>query len=136
MTLCCRYAYHYDPVFAEPPRVSLNVNSEVTLTEGELQRMNCEAEGFYPLDVHMEWLKESLTPGASRMPEVLKVVMFSNHRYNSDGTYSLTAFFLLQPKLQDSGYRYTCRVSHDSLRMPIRKSFTLTVTGKCLTISV
>ncbi|XP_076129150.1 tapasin-related protein-like isoform X2 [Alosa pseudoharengus] len=114
----------------EPPRVSLNVNSQVSLSEGELQRVDCEAAGFYPLDVHMEWLKESLTPGASRMPEVLKVVTFSNHRNNPDGTYSLTAHFLLKPTLQDSGYRYTCRVSHDALQMPIRKSFTLSVTEK------
>ncbi|XP_062406630.1 tapasin-related protein-like [Sardina pilchardus] len=114
----------------EPPRVSLNVNSQVSLSEGELQRVDCEAAGFYPLDVHMEWLKESLTPGASRMPEVLKVVMFSNHRHNPDGTYTLTAYFLLKPTLRDSGYRYTCRVSHDALRMPIRKSFNLIVTEK------
>ncbi|KAG5277228.1 hypothetical protein AALO_G00115160 [Alosa alosa] len=120
----------------EPPRVSLNVNSEVSPSEGELQRVECVATDYYPLDVHMEWLKESLTPGASHMPEVLKVVTFSNHSNNPDGTYSLTAHFLLKPTPQDSGYSYTCRVSHDALQMPIRKSFTLSVTayGKTLAI--
>ncbi|XP_076129148.1 tapasin-related protein-like [Alosa pseudoharengus] len=113
----------------EPPRVSLNVNSQVSLSEGELQRVDCEAAGFYPLDVHMEWLKESLTPGASRV-NTLGIAMLSSHRHNPDGTYSLTAYFLLKPTLQDSGYRYTCRVSHDGLQMPIRKSFTLSVTEK------
>ncbi|XP_062406827.1 tapasin-related protein-like [Sardina pilchardus] len=117
-------------IMALPPHVSLNVNSEVSLSEGELQRVNCEAKDYYPLDVHMEWLKESLTPGASHTPEVLKVVKFSDHRHNPDGTYTLTAYFLLKPTLRDSGYRYTCRVSHDALRMPIRKSFTLSVTEK------
>ncbi|XP_076129146.1 tapasin-related protein-like isoform X1 [Alosa pseudoharengus] len=117
-------------LMALPPAVSLNVNSEVSLSEGELQMVACEATHYYPLDVHMEWLKESLTPGASHMPEVLKVVMFSNHSNNPDGTYSLTAHFLLKPTPQDSGYSYTCRVSHDALQMPIRKSFTLSVTEK------
>ncbi|XP_076138176.1 tapasin-related protein [Alosa pseudoharengus] len=112
----------------EPPRVSLTVSSELSLVVGAEQKVLCEATGYYPLDVHIEWLKESLTPGTSRMPEVLKVVMFSSHRHHMDGTYSLSAFFLLKPTLQDSGYRYTCRVSHVALRVPIRKSFTLSVT--------
>ncbi|KAG5277226.1 hypothetical protein AALO_G00115140 [Alosa alosa] len=120
-------------LMALPPAVSLNVNSEVSLSEGELQMVACEATHYYPLDVHIEWLKESLTPGASRVPEVLNtlgIVMFSNHSNNPDGTYSLTAHFLLKPTPQDSGYSYTCRVSHDALQMPIRKSFTLSVTEK------
>ncbi|XP_031429312.2 tapasin-related protein-like isoform X2 [Clupea harengus] len=112
----------------EPPRVSLSVSSEVSLVVGGEQKVVCEAVGYYPLDVHMEWLKKSLSPGASRMPEVLKVDMYSSHRRHQDGTYSVSAFFLLQPTLQDSGYRYTCRVSHVALRVPIRKSFTLSVT--------
>ena len=116
--------------FSEPPRVSLSVSSEVSLVVGGEQKVVCEAVGYYPLDVHMEWLKKSLSPGASRMPEVLKVDMYSSHRRHQDGTYSVSAFFLLQPTLQDSGYRYTCRVSHVALRVPIRKSFTLSVTGK------
>ncbi|KAL2096456.1 hypothetical protein ACEWY4_008604 [Coilia grayii] len=112
----------------EPPRVSLNVGPDVSLAVGEEQRVACEAATYYPLDVRMEWLKESTVPGASRMPEVLKQVLFSSHRHHLDGTYSLSAFFLLRPAPQDSGYRYTCRVSHASLQMPVRKSFTLTVT--------
>lgn len=112
----------------ESPRVSLSVGSELMMTLGEERKVVCEAAGYYPLDVHIEWLRESLAPGGSRMPEVLKVVMFSSHRHHLDGTFSLSAFFLLQARLQDSGYRYTCRVSHASLRVPIRKSFTLTVT--------
>ncbi|XP_063061221.1 tapasin-like [Engraulis encrasicolus] len=112
----------------EPPRVSLTVSAELSLAVGEEQKVLCEAATYYPLDVRMEWLKESTVPGASRMPEVLKQVLFSSHRHHLDGTYSLSAFFLLKPSLQDSGYRYTCRVEHASLQYPIRKSFTLTVT--------
>ncbi|XP_062406816.1 tapasin-related protein-like isoform X2 [Sardina pilchardus] len=117
----------------EPPFVSLNVNSEVSLSEGELQRVDCEAKGYYPLDVHMEWVRKSVNPGTSHVFEVLNtlgIVKFPSHRHNPDGTYSSIAYFLLRPTLQDSGYLYTCRVSHKALQMPIRKSFTLSVTRK------
>lgn len=122
--------------FSEPPRVSLNVNSKVSLAEGELERVDCEAKGFYPLDVHVTWLKESQTPGKRPKPEVLNtqgIVQQTSHRHNLDGTYSVTTYFLLKPNLQDSGYLYTCSVSHDALSVPILKNFTLSVTSKSLT---
>ncbi|XP_028818944.1 tapasin-related protein [Denticeps clupeoides] len=123
------YGSHDIPLqIVEPPRVSLDVPSPLVLPEGAEQKVVCEAAGYYPLDVEMEWLKESLKPGSSLMPEVLKNVLYSSHRNHPDGTFSLSAFFLLKPSLQDSGYRYTCRVSHRSLNVPIRKSFILDVT--------
>ncbi|KAJ8256410.1 hypothetical protein COCON_G00185620 [Conger conger] len=110
----------------ESPQVSLSTGASLTLQEGEEQKVVCEAQGYYPLDVHIEWLKEQR--GGSHLPEVLKNVLFSSHRHHRDGTYSLSAFFLLHPSPTDSGSTYTCRVSHRSLRVPARKSFTLTVT--------
>lgn len=113
--------------------MSLNVHSEVSLTEGELERVDCEAKGFYPLDVNVSWLKESQTPGEGEIPKVLNIlgiVKQSSHRQSPDGTYTITTYFLLKPTLQDSGYLYTCSVSHDALQMPILKSFTLRVTSK------
>ncbi|XP_030633458.1 tapasin-related protein-like [Chanos chanos] len=109
----------------EPPRVSVNVDSTLSMTEGAERKVVCDAESYYPLDVVIEWLREPSS--GSRLPEVLKNVLFSSHRHRQDGTYSLTAFFWMRPSLRDSGYRYTCRVSHPSLRVPIRKSFTLMV---------
>ncbi|KAJ8369259.1 hypothetical protein SKAU_G00092870 [Synaphobranchus kaupii] len=110
----------------ESPQVSLNVGASLSLQAGEEQKVVCEAQGYYPLDVQLEWLKEQR--GGGHLPEVLKNVLFSSHRHHNDGTYSLSAFFLLHPSPVDSGYTYTCRASHRSLRVPIRKSFTLTVT--------
>ncbi|KAI7800644.1 hypothetical protein IRJ41_008339 [Triplophysa rosa] len=111
---------------SEQPRVSLNVGSPFSLTLGEDKKVVCDAEGYYPLDVNMEWLREPV--GGSPTPVFLKNVLYSSHRVHQDGTYSLSAFFLLQPGLEDSGYKYTCRVSHKSLLTPIRKSFILSVT--------
>lgn len=112
----------------EQPRVSLNVGSTYSLTLGEDKKFVCDAEGYYPLDVNMEWLREPV--GGSPTPVFLKNVLYSSHRVHQDGTYSLSAFFLLQPGMEDSGYKYTCRVSHKSLITPIRKSFILSVTGE------
>ncbi|XP_051535942.1 tapasin-related protein-like [Myxocyprinus asiaticus] len=111
---------------SEKPRVSLNVGSSLALTLGEDQKVVCDAEGYYPLDVNIEWYRGPA--GGSLTPVFLKNVLHSSHQLHQDGTYSLSAFFLLQPGLEDSGYKYTCRVSHKSLLTPIRKSFILTVT--------
>lgn len=107
--------------------MSLNVDSTISLVDRGEQKVVCEAEGYYPLDVEMEWFREP--SGGGLLPEKLDTVLYSSHRHHQDGTYSLSAFFLLHASLHDSGSKYFCRVSHSSLRMPIRKSFTLNVTG-------
>ncbi len=112
----------------EQPRVSINVGSTLSMTLGKDQKLICNAEGYYPLDVNIEWYRE--TSGGSPTPSFLKNVLYSSHRLHQDGSYALSAFFYLQPSLEDSGYKYTCRVSHKSLLIPIRKSFYLIVTGE------
>ncbi|XP_067306768.1 tapasin-related protein-like [Pseudorasbora parva] len=111
---------------SEQPRVSLNVGSTLSVTLGTDQKLICDAEGYYPLDVNIEWYREPF--GGSPTPFFLKNVLYSSHRHHQDGTYSLSAFFLLQPSMEDSGYKYTCKVTHKSLLTPIRKSFNLIVT--------
>ncbi|ROK28211.1 Tapasin-related protein [Anabarilius grahami] len=121
------YGSHDIPLtLSEQPRVSLNVGSTLSITLGTDQKLICDAEGYYPLDVNIEWYREPF--GGSPTPLFLKNVLYSSHRLHQDGTYSLSAFFLLQPSMEDSGYKYTCRVSHKSLLTPIRKSFNLIVT--------
>ncbi|KAJ7990280.1 hypothetical protein DPEC_G00298680 [Dallia pectoralis] len=110
----------------ESPRVSLNIDSTLSLVDGGEQKVVCLADNYFPLDVDMEWFREPSDGGL--LPEKLDNVLYSSHRHHQDGTYSLSAFFLLHATLQDSGYKYFCRVSHSSLRMPVRKSFALTVT--------
>ncbi|XP_056139878.1 tapasin-related protein isoform X2 [Lampris incognitus] len=116
----------------ESPRVSLNVGSTLTLQEAGEQKVVCTAEGYYPLDVDIKWYQQE-EPGASGqrvggpLPRRLQNILLSSHRNNHGGTYSLSAFFYLKPSLSDSGSQFTCKVSHASLRMPIQKSFVLTV---------
>uniref|UniRef100_A0A8C6T712 Ig-like domain-containing protein n=1 Tax=Neogobius melanostomus TaxID=47308 RepID=A0A8C6T712_9GOBI len=115
----------------EAPKVSLNTGSSLTLTVGEEKKVSCEADRYYPLDVDIQWTHQDAADvgrrvGAS-LPKVLDNVLYSSHKPNPDRTLTLSAFFYLSPKLSDSGRQFTCTVSHQSLRVPIKKSFTLTV---------
>lgn len=115
----------------EPPRVSLNVPPMLSLQEGDEYKVVCEAEGYYPLDVEMVWYQQDPEVSGKRvgapLPTVLQNVLLSSHRHNQDKTYSLSAFFYFQASLRDSKKQFTCSVSHPSLRVPIKKSFILTV---------
>ncbi|XP_056297216.1 tapasin [Pseudoliparis swirei] len=115
----------------EPPRVSLNIGPALSLQEGGERKVSCDAEGYYPLDVEMVWSVQDPAAADRRvgapLPQVLQNVLLTSHRRNRDDTYSLTAFFLLRASPRDSGRRFTCSVSHRSLRAPVRKSFVLTV---------
>lgn len=115
----------------EPPRVSLNVGPTLSLQEGWEQKVACEAESYYPLDVEIVWYVQDPAVSGQRvgapLPKVLQNVLLSSHKHNQDKTFSLTSFFYLKASLRESGNQFTCSVSHKSLRMPIRKSFILTV---------
>lgn len=115
----------------ESPRVSLNVGPTLLLQEGGEQKVACEAEGYYPLDVEIVWKVQDPAVSGQRvgapLPTVLQNVLMSSHKHNQDRTYSVTAFFYLTASLLDSGKEFTCSVSHQSLRVPVRKSFVLTV---------
>lgn len=115
----------------EAPKVSLNTGSSLTLTVGEETKVRCEADHYYPLDVDIQWTHQDAADVGRRvgapLPKVMDNVLFSSHKNNVDGTLTLSAFFYLNPKLSDSGTQFTCTVSHQSLRVPIKKSFTLTV---------
>ncbi|XP_059187829.1 tapasin-related protein-like [Centropristis striata] len=131
----------------EPPRVSLSTGSTLSLLEGELQRVSCYAEGYYPLDVKIVWYVQDPPVSDQRvgapLPKLLENVLQSSHKVkwdkNWDKTYSLTAFFYRRASLRDSGKQFTCSVSHQSLRVPIKKSFILTVedpTRRILKLSI
>ncbi|KAM5181266.1 tapasin-related protein-like [Mantella aurantiaca] len=108
----------------ESPVVSVNVES-VTLREGEEQKFVCDASKYYPPDVTIEWLRES--QHRELLPTLIPHVIYSSHRYNSNGTYSLSGSFLYTATLQDSGTTFTCRVEHETLIKPIKKKVILTV---------
>ncbi|XP_044143437.1 tapasin-related protein-like isoform X2 [Bufo gargarizans] len=109
----------------ERPNVKLNVDSVVTLKEGDERKFLCDASNYYPLDVNMEWLRE--LPSTGLLPSLMLNVIYSSHRKNHNGTYSLSGSFLYKASLQDNGVTFTCRVEHESLKKPIRNSVTLIV---------
>lgn len=98
-----------------------------------MQKVVCEVHGYYPLDVEIVWYKQE--PAArgqtagSLLPTLIANTLLSSHKNNLDRTYSLSSFFYLSASLSDSGKQFTCKVSHNSLRVDIKKSFILTVEG-------
>lgn len=126
-------ANHVSLLSSEAPRVSLNVGPRLSLQVGKEQKFACEAERYYPLEVNIVWYKEDPAVGqrtAPLLPNVIPNTLLSGHKQNSDRTYSLTSFFYLTASLSDSGKRFTCSVSHQSLRVAIKKNFILTVEGE------
>ncbi|XP_071327680.1 tapasin-related protein [Trachinotus anak] len=115
----------------EPPRVSLNIGPTLVLQEDGEQKVICDADNYFPLDVEIVWYEQDSAKSGQRvgapLPKQLQNVLLSSHKHNNDQTYSLSAFFYLKAQLKDSGKQYTCSVSHRSLRVPIKKSFILTV---------
>nr|XP_019950572.1 PREDICTED: tapasin-related protein-like isoform X1 [Paralichthys olivaceus] len=115
----------------EPPRVAISAGPILHLQEGEERRVFCDADNYYPLDVEIVWYVQD--PGASGqrvgapLPRVLENVLLSSHKNNKDKTFSVSAFFYLQGSQRNSGKQFTCSVSHQSLRMPIKKHFIVSV---------
>ncbi|XP_067393801.1 tapasin-related protein-like isoform X2 [Emydura macquarii macquarii] len=109
----------------EKPTVTLNADM-LSLVEGDEHKVICDISHFYPHDAEAQWLQEPKEQGL--LPHVVNHVVFSSHRQNNDGTYSFSSYFLLKASLRDDGCRYTCRVEHQSLKYPIRKSLTVKVT--------
>ncbi|KAM4795143.1 tapasin-related protein-like [Rhinophrynus dorsalis] len=102
----------------ESPTVTINTEL-VLLEEGEEKKLVCDASTYYPLDVTMEWLRED--PESKFLPTVLKNIVFSSHKYNNDGTYNLSSFFMFTASILDDGAIFTCRVEHASLVRPIKR---------------
>lgn len=127
-----RYS-HYSPVLSEAPSVSLNVGPVLSLQMDQDQKVVCNADSYYPLDVEIVWYVQDKATSGQRvgapLPKKLKNVLLSSHKHNTDKTYSLSSFFYLTASLKDEGKQFTCSVSHQSLRMPIKKSFILSVQG-------
>nr|XP_013817375.1 PREDICTED: tapasin-related protein-like isoform X2 [Apteryx mantelli mantelli] len=110
----------------EKPTVIVNVNS-LSLVEGEQYKLICDIRNYYPLDAQAQWLRE--LKGSRKVPDVVKNVLSSNHRQSSNGTYSFSRYFLLTASLEDNEHTYTCRVDHQSLQAPIRRSVIVQVRG-------
>lgn len=114
--------------------MTLNVEKTLQLTVGQEQRVACEADGYYPLDVDIVWHKQDPAVSGQRvgapLPTVLSNTLLSSHKHSADMSFTVTSFFYLTASLSDSGKQFTCIVSHQSLRVPIRKSFILKVIGE------
>ncbi|XP_043910199.1 tapasin-related protein-like [Protopterus annectens] len=106
------------------PTVSVNID-HLSMIEGVEEKLVCDITGYYPLDVQVQWLREH--EREHLIPEVMKNILYSSHKHNADGTFSISSFFWLRAHPRDDGVKYTCRVEHKSLKTAIRQSIFVTV---------
>uniref|UniRef100_A0A672JER7 Ig-like domain-containing protein n=1 Tax=Salarias fasciatus TaxID=181472 RepID=A0A672JER7_SALFA len=113
----------------EKPEVSLTVKDVLSIENGKSQRIACLADHYYPLEVQMVWYRYKPAALSQKDPDVLNK-MHPGHLTNHDGTVSLLSYLDLHPSVQDSGTQFICSVFHQSLMVPIRKTFILNVEEK------
>ncbi|KAE8605968.1 hypothetical protein XENTR_v10010539 [Xenopus tropicalis] len=102
----------------EPPHfVAIDLGTEKTIL--------CEAKGFYPGAIKLQWVKHL---GPSRQEVLDAGTCFRDPVLTSDGTFNVTSQLTLKPLLGDNGNNYSCRIKHKSAEQQL--NFTLVVKGK------
>ncbi|XP_028665845.1 tapasin-related protein-like isoform X1 [Erpetoichthys calabaricus] len=107
-----------------PPRVQL-IPKVLQFQNGATEKVVCDMSSYYPLDVQVEWTRLSPSSPTPEEPTPISQFYFSSHKQHSDGTYSLSAFILINQDTAEVGTTYTCSVSHVALEVPTVISVTL-----------
>ncbi|XP_041445581.1 uncharacterized protein LOC108713436 [Xenopus laevis] len=105
------------------PIITLDPQHLVSIELGTEKTILCEAKGFYPGEIKLQWVKH-LSP---RRHEVLDAgTCFRDPKLNKDGTFNVTSHLTLKPLLVDNGSNYSCVVKHKSTDTRLH-NFTLLV---------
>eukprot|EP00079_Xenopus_tropicalis_P013142 XP_002941109.2 PREDICTED: uncharacterized protein LOC100498173 [Xenopus tropicalis] len=100
-----------------PPHVVVETGAERTVT--------CEANGFYPKDITIQWVKYL---SDSQCLPLNKGTCTGDQIGNKDGTFNVSSHLTINPSLEEDGDQYSCVISHRSLEKEEKLNFTLTVT--------
>uniref|UniRef100_A0A803JEK9 Uncharacterized XB5846708 n=1 Tax=Xenopus tropicalis TaxID=8364 RepID=A0A803JEK9_XENTR len=100
-----------------PPHVVVETGAERTVT--------CEANGFYPKDITIQWVKYL---SDSQCLPLNKGTCTGDQIENKDGTFNVSSHLTINPSLEEDGDQYSCVISHRSLEKEEKLNFTLTVT--------
>ncbi len=73
----------YSLLSSEPPRVSLNIGPTLSLQEGKEQKVICEAESYYPLDVQIVWYEQDPAVSGQTVAPLPKVLQNHGVRFMS-----------------------------------------------------
>ncbi|OCT83545.1 uncharacterized protein LOC108713439 [Xenopus laevis] len=111
----------------QPPAGSVVIGTEKTV--------QCEANGFYPKDITIQWVKRlsetnciSLDKDSCTGDPLDKQSCTGDPSGNEDGTFNVTSQLRISPSLEDDGRRYLCIIKHRSLENELKLNFTLSVT--------
>ncbi|XP_029440901.1 tapasin isoform X1 [Rhinatrema bivittatum] len=111
----------------EPPAISLSPDP-LFLLPGQQMLLQCEVSRYYPLELAVEWLRRR--GGEDGVTEYVSQAWQTGHKRNADQTFNVSSFVRVEGSRQDHGDKYTCHVSHASLRTGARKSLRLKVAGE------
>ncbi|OCT83532.1 uncharacterized protein LOC108713701 [Xenopus laevis] len=100
----------------EPPDVNVLLGTEKTV--------QCAANGFYPKDITIQWVKRLSETNCISLD---KDSCTGDTSGNEDGTFNVTSHLTITPTLEDDGRRYLCIIKHRSLENELKLNFTLSV---------
>ncbi|XP_041445583.1 uncharacterized protein LOC108713706 isoform X1 [Xenopus laevis] len=101
----------------QPPAGSVLIGTE--------KRVQCEANGFYPKDITIQWVKRLSETNCISLD---KDSCTGDTSGNEDGTFNAINHLTISPSLEDDGRRYLCIIKHRSLENELKLNFTLSVT--------
>ncbi|KAM4023972.1 natural cytotoxicity triggering receptor 3 ligand 1-like, partial [Anomaloglossus baeobatrachus] len=84
----------------------------------EENMLHCTISGFYPSDISITWLLGG---------KFIQSYETYKPQRQDDGTYNVSSTAAIIPADDNQNKTYTCRVTHVSLRYPLKETFQLTV---------
>ncbi|OCT82138.1 uncharacterized protein LOC108714948 [Xenopus laevis] len=98
--------------------------TDVVVQTGSEKSVMCEANGFYPKDITIQWVKYL---NDSNCVPLNKGTCTTDPIGNKDGTFNISSHLTVTPRLDEDGDEYSCIISHRSLKKEQKLNFTLTV---------
>ncbi|XP_043938641.1 uncharacterized protein LOC122811112 [Protopterus annectens] len=92
------------------PNVTLS-DEEILANPDTEKSVGCEIKNFYPENIAVKWLEIKESSEVEVSEEETDICIGSPVQ-NKDGTFNVKSRLTLHPKLQDSGKRFRCQVSH------------------------
>uniref|UniRef100_A0A669PFM8 Ig-like domain-containing protein n=1 Tax=Phasianus colchicus TaxID=9054 RepID=A0A669PFM8_PHACC len=102
-------------VHARPSKLAVSGPSH-RMVPGQSVTFTCSARGFFPRDIQVQWLKNSV-PVQAELPRITSEP--SNSSYNMSSTVQVTLH------KNDVRSELTCQVQHSTLSAPLRRTYAL-----------
>ncbi|XP_078076921.1 uncharacterized protein LOC144498908 [Mustelus asterias] len=102
-------------ILARPTVTVISENIVEVGTGGEMA-LGCQLSDYYPCDSSAEWFQTTPSQGE---PKLLKDICIAPPVKNPDGTCNITTEVRLEPRVEDIGSTFECRVTHKTFSEPL-----------------